>query len=98
MSSAAAAYLVLLPCATALLGAALSLLDRAGTVPALRRLAWRGLPFLAAALLLGRAAALPALLAVLTALTVHVAAGSAIRLALRRGWLTGAATAWWTDE
>jgi hypothetical protein len=88
-------FLVLLPFATSLLGGLLGLLDHSDRTATLRRIAWRGLPFVVAGLLLGGRVGLPALAAVLTALGLHVTVSLATRLAMRRGWLTNARTPWW---
>jgi len=97
MSTGTVVFLVLLPFATSFLGAVLGLLDRANAAQALRRIAWRGLPFLAAGWLLGRTAALPALAAIGTAMTLHLLAGGALRLVMRRRFLTGGYTPWWGE-
>jgi len=90
MIVATVAFLMLLPCAICLLGSVLGLLDRSDPSATLRRIAWRGLPFLVAGLALGPSAAWPALAAVLTALSLHVTVNMATRAAMRRGWLTSA--------
>ena len=90
-------FLVLTPFATSLLGAVLGLLDRSDAAATLRRMAWRGVPFLAAGWIFGRTAALPALAALGTALALHLALGTGIRVLMRRGSLTGASTPWWGD-
>ena len=90
-------FLVLLPFATSLLGAVLGLLDRSDAAATLRRMAWRGLPFLAAGWLFGRMAVLPVLAALGTALVLHLAVGTGIRVLMRRGSLTGACTPWWRE-
>ncbi len=89
-------FMVLLPCSVWLLGSLLGLLDGADAAAALRRVAWRGLPFVAAALLLGRNAAWPALAAVAAALTLNAVVPGVLRTAVRRG-LTRASTATWDD-
>lgn len=86
------AFLVLLPCSTWLLGSVLGLLDDPDRAAALRRVAWRGLPFLAAGLLLGTRAAWPAAAALATALIVHTVVSAGLRAAMARGWLTTSAT------
>ena len=81
-------YLVLLPASSWLLGSLLSLRDTPDSAAALYRIARAGLPFLAMALLLGTAAALPALAALVTAVALHVAWSAGLPLAMRRGWLS----------
>jgi len=90
-------FVILLPFATGLLGAVLGLLDRGDGAATLRRIAWRGLPFVAAGLLLGGNAALPALAAVITAFAIHVGVAGGIRWGMGKGWLTGSSTPWWGD-
>lgn len=68
----ALAFCLLLPAAVWLLGAVFALLDRGDRGAALARVAIRGLPFVAVAMVLGQRAALPALAAVVTALAAHV--------------------------
>jgi hypothetical protein len=91
------ALLVLLPFATCLLGSVLGLLDHTDRVATLRRIAWRGLPFVAAGLVLGTRAGAPAAGAIVAALCIHVAVFLGTRLAVRRGWMTQSTTAWWDN-
>lgn len=81
-------YLVMLPASTWLLGCLLALRDLPDMAPALGRLARAGIPFLGAAVLLGRDAALPSLLALGTSLLLHVGWTTGMAVALQRGWLT----------
>jgi hypothetical protein len=85
------AYLVLLPLVVWLLGSVFSLLDHEDRTGTLRRIAWRSLPLLTIALLLGSAAARPVAAAFVTVLTLHVAWFFGVRLAIRRGWLAAPA-------
>jgi hypothetical protein len=55
------------------------------------------LPFVAAGLLLGSRAGVPAAGAIVAALGIHVAVFLGTRLAVRRGWLTRSVAAWWDN-
>jgi hypothetical protein len=76
--------LVLLPAATWLLGALLNLRDQPEPAAAVGRVVRALLPFLAAALLLGAAAATPVLVAVATALLLHMVWSVGLPLIMRR--------------
>lgn len=89
MSGPVLAYLLLVPASTWWLGSVLSLLDGVDPADALRRTAWRSLPYLIAAAFLGARALLPALAAIVTALILHVAWTWGLQAAIRRGWLLG---------
>lgn len=89
MSGAVLVYLILVPVSTWWLGNLLGLLDGAEPAAALRRLVWRSLPYLLAALLLGGGALLPVLAALATALLLHVAWCWVLQATLRHGWLLG---------
>ena len=97
MTRALLVFLLLLPFATGLLGAVMGLLDRTEVPATLRRIAWRGLPFVVAGGLFGSAAGPPALAAVAAALMLHLGAAGALRGAMRRGWMTDRATPWWDE-
>ncbi len=81
------AYLLLLPASVWLLGAVFSLFDRGDRATVLGRIAVRGLPFVAVALVLGDRAAVPALAAAATVATAHVAWSWLSQAIVRRGRL-----------
>lgn len=87
MSGPVLAYLLLVPASTWWLGSLLSLLDGVDPAAALRRTAWRSVPYLIAAAALGGRAVLPALAAIVTALGLHVAWSWGLQAAIRHGWL-----------
>ena len=78
-------YLALLPLAAWILAGAFALLDGGPSNAALKTLGWRLLPLLLLALVLGRNAAWPVVLALITSLTLHVGAVIGLRIALSRG-------------
>jgi hypothetical protein len=83
-------YLVMLPLSVWLLGSVFGLIDHDDRATALRRIAWRSLPLLAFALVMGSRAATPIAAALLTVLIAHTAWFFGGRLILRRGWLAEA--------
>lgn len=80
-------YLALLPLSVWVLAGVFALLDGGSAYTATKRLAWRAVPVLLIAWLLGSTAAWPLLLALLTVLILHVGALGGLRTALRRGLL-----------
>lgn len=87
MIASVLAYLALLPLSVWLLGSVFSLLDHEDRAVTLRRVAWRTLPLLGFALLMGSRAATLIVAALLTALVLHLIWFFGSRTALRRGWL-----------
>lgn len=87
MTATVLVYVLLLPVSTWWLGSVLGLLDEPDPALALRRVAWRSLPFLLAALLLGHRAAAPVAAAVATSLILHLSWSWGVQTATRRGWL-----------
>jgi hypothetical protein len=85
--SATLAYLMMLPLSVWLLGSLFGLLDHDDRSTALRRVAWRSLPLLAFAVVLGSRAAMPIFAALTTVLILHTVWFLGVRMVLRRGWL-----------
>ena len=81
-----AAYVGMLPLAVWFLASVFSLSDRGNRPAALRRIAWRGLPLLGLALILGSRTVAPLSSALATVLAVHVVWFLGSRTAIRRGW------------
>lgn len=77
-------YLALLPLAVWILAGAFALLDGGPSNAALKTLGWRLLPLLLLALVLGRSAAWPMVLALITSLALHTGAVLGLRIALSR--------------
>jgi hypothetical protein len=82
------AYVLMLPLSVWLLGSIFSLLDHDDRASTLRRIAWRALPLLGIALVMGSNAARPMAAALATVVVLHVAWFLGARLILRRGWIT----------
>jgi hypothetical protein len=80
-------YVVLLPLWVWLLGNTMALLDHDDYVATLGRVAWRALPLLAIALVLGSSAARPMIAALVTVLALHLAWFAGLRWVIRRGLL-----------
>jgi hypothetical protein len=85
--SAVFVYLMLLPWVVWLLGSVFSLLDHEDYSATFRRIAWRIVPLLVVALVLGSSAARPMGAAFATVLGLQFVWFYAVRLVIRRGWL-----------
>jgi hypothetical protein len=80
-------YLMLLPWVVWLLGSVFSLLDHEDRSATFHRIAWRTLPLLVCALVLGSSAARPMAAAFATVVGLQVAWFYTVRFVMRRGWL-----------
>ena len=80
-------YLALLPLSVWILAGAFALFDGPSPSAAVKALCWRLFPLLLLAWGLGPGAAQPLVLALLTALILHVTAVTGLRVALQRGLL-----------
>lgn len=81
-------YLLLLPLSVWLLGSILGLVDNDDRAAGLRRIAWRTLPLVGLALIMGSSAARPILAAMTTVMVLHTAWFFGTRLTLKRGWIS----------